>query len=157
MHTPQWFLLSDQYRCELEASKAIRKIFYSQDQKRKGLQGFNFRTNNTTRQFVFLLVQTKSNAMQKKVVSTMVIWLWVTKPPDRFKNAHEKQTTCRKRPTNWSFVSLYRVFFSSTNTNIHITRKVFNRILIGMVHCKEEVCRYKIGKSDEKSFLSAET
>ena len=41
-------------------------------------------------------------------------------------------------------------FFSSTNTNITITRKDINRILIGLKHFKKEVCRYMMMKSDQK-------
>ena len=42
----------------------------------------------------------------------------------------------------------YRVFFSSTNTNITISQKVINPIFIGLKHFKEETHRYKMVKTE---------
>ena len=47
---------------------------------------------------------------------------------------------------------IYRVFFSSTNTDITITRKVIYTILIGLKHFEDKDCRYEMVKSDLQFF-----
>ena len=46
-------------------------------------------------------------------------------------------------------INIQGVFFSSANTNITVTRKVINRILIGLKRFEAEIWRYRFVKLDQ--------